>query len=187
MKLKDMMYVSLLTAIVAALGLLPPIVLPFTPVPITSQSLGVMLAGAILGARRGCMSLLIFVLLVAIGAPILSGGRGGFGVIVGPSGGYIIGYIIGAFIVGLLVEKFWNSLTTLKIFLFNIVGGIFVVYLLGVSYYAHVSNLNIGEAAISALVYIPGDLIKALVAAVIAMKMKKSYPLIQKVNKKEAA
>ena len=89
MKTKEMMYVSLFTAIVAALGILPPVTLPFIPVPITAQTLGVMLAGTVLGARLGGLSLLVFLLLVLAGAPVLSGGRGGLGVIFGPSGGFI--------------------------------------------------------------------------------------------------
>src|SRR5690625_7350257 len=75
MKLQDMMYISLFAAIVGVLGFIPPIPLPFSPVPITAQTLGVMLAGGILGARRGGLSLLLFIALVAIGTPLLTGGR----------------------------------------------------------------------------------------------------------------
>lgn len=182
-----MMYVSLFTAIVAVLGLLPPIALPFTPVPITAQTLGVMLAGAVLGARLGGLSLLLFVLLVGVGAPILSGGRGGIGVIFGPSGGYIMSYPFAAFAIGLLVEKFWSNLTAPKIILFNFIGGIVLVYACGVTYLSIVSDLTWGNAAISALAYIPGDLTKAVIAGIVAMKIKKSYPLIRIENRKEAA
>lgn len=76
-----MMYVALFAAVMAVLGLLPPIPLPFIPVPITVQTLGVMLAGSILGARLGGLSLLIFAIIVLAGAPLLSGGRGGLSVL----------------------------------------------------------------------------------------------------------
>ena len=100
MKIRELMYVTMFAAIMGVLGLLPPIMLAFTPVPITLQSLGVMLSGSVLGARLGpkyaALSQLVFMLLVAIGLPLLSGGRGGIGVFFGPSGGYLLGYVAGA-------------------------------------------------------------------------------------------
>ena len=65
------------------LGLIPPIALSITPVPITLQSLGVMLAGGLLGSRLGALSQLVFLLIVGVGAPLLAGGRGGLGVFLG--------------------------------------------------------------------------------------------------------
>ena len=81
MSTKDIVYIALFAAVMAVLGLFPPITLPISGVPVTAQSLGPMLAGAILGARRGGLSILLFVALVALGLPLLSGGRGGFGII----------------------------------------------------------------------------------------------------------
>jgi biotin transport system substrate-specific component len=180
MKTKEMMYVALFAAVVAVLGILPPISIPFSTVPITAQTLGVMLAGAILGARLGGMSLLVFVLLVAVGAPILSGGRGGFGVFLGPSGGFILSWPIAAFVIGLLVEKAWSSLKLWNTIIFNVIGGIILVYLIGVPYMAAMLDLPLAEAFIGSFVYLPGDLVKAVIASVIAVQIKKSYPLIQK-------
>lgn len=98
MKVKEMTYVALFAAVMGALGLVPPIMLSFTPVPITLQTLGVLLAGGILGARLGGISMAVFLLLVAAGAPLLSGGRGGIGVFFGPSAGYLISYPVTAFL-----------------------------------------------------------------------------------------
>ena len=64
-----------------------------------------MLAGGLLGSRLGALSQLIFLLIVGVGAPLLAGGRGGLGVFVGPSAGYLLGYIIGAFVIGYLIER----------------------------------------------------------------------------------
>src|SRR5699024_12591968 len=100
-----MMYVSLFTAILGFMAFFPLIPIPFLPVPITAQTLGVMLAGGLLGARRGGLSLLIFILLVAVGAPLLAGGRGGLGLLFGPGGGYILAWPLAAFIIGYLTEK----------------------------------------------------------------------------------
>ncbi|WP_234854561.1 biotin transporter BioY, partial [Sinorhizobium meliloti] len=75
MNTRDLVLVALFTAIIVVLGLVPPITLGFIPVPITAQSMGVMLAGCIIGAKRGALAFLLLVLLVAIGLPVLSGGR----------------------------------------------------------------------------------------------------------------
>ncbi len=179
MKTRDMVYVALFAGIVAALGLIPPIPLPLG-IPITMQSFGVMLAGAILGARLGGLSLLIFVLLVAVGSPVLSGGRGGIGYLFGPTGGYILSWPLAAFIIGLLIELFWNKLTVWKVFIINIIGGILVVYTIGITYFVLITDIGLKAAIIGNLLFIPGDLIKAYAAAWIAIKIKNAYPLILK-------
>ena len=92
-------------ALIAALGLLPPIPVPIIPVPITAQSLGVMLAGALLGPKRGPLAVIIFLGVVLLGFPLLSGGRGGLGVFFGPSAGFLLGWVAGAFVVGVLGLK----------------------------------------------------------------------------------
>lgn len=99
------MFMSLFAAIVGVLAIFPPIPVPFIPVPIVVQTLGIMLAGGILGAKRGGLSVLLFVFLVAVGVPLLTGGRGGLGVLIGPTGGYIISWPIAAWIIGYLTEK----------------------------------------------------------------------------------
>lgn len=92
LKLIDMMHIAIFTALMAVLGFMPPLFLSFTPVPITLQTLGVMLAGSILRPKSAILSQLVFLLLVAFGAPLLPGGRGGFGVFFGPSAGFLIAY-----------------------------------------------------------------------------------------------
>ncbi|MFD2681079.1 biotin transporter BioY [Bacillus seohaeanensis] len=187
MKLKNMILVAMFTSIVAALGILPPIALPFTPVPITAQTFGVMLAGAILGARLGGLSMGLFVLLVGIGVPILSGGRGGLPSLIGPSGGYILSWPIAAFIIGFLVDRYKERLKMWNMVLFNYVGGILFIYLGGITYLSFVSALSWQEAAISALVYIPGDSLKAVVAGVIALQLRKTAPVARFIKEQKAA
>lgn len=187
MKLKDMMYIAMFAAIIAALGLIPPITLPFTPVPITAQTFGVMLAGAVLGSKRGGLSLVVFVALVAVGAPILSGGNGGLGALVGPTAGYIWSWPIGAFIIGLLVEKSWTKLNVWQMVIYNIIGGVIVVYIGGISYLAAITELSWLQAAVTALVYIPGDVVKAVFSGIIALRIKKAYPLIEVKNNQKVA
>lgn len=179
MKLQDMMYIALFAAIVGVLGFFPPIPLPFSPVPITAQTLGVMLAGGMLGARRGALSLLLFIALVAIGTPLLTGGRGGLGALIGPGGGYIMSWPLAAGTIGYLVEKSWQTLKLWKIFLFNFIGGIVLVYACGVTYLSFIGNLPWVPTALSALAFLPGDLAKTFVAGYITLKISKVYPLIK--------
>ncbi len=187
MRLKDMILVSMFTAIVAALGVLPPIALPFTPVPITAQTFGVMLAGAVLGARLGGLSLGLFVLLVGVGAPILAGGRGGLLTLIGPSGGYILSWPIAAFVIGLLVDRYRGQLKLWNMIVFNVIGGIVVVYLGGITFLSLVTELSWMEAATSALIYIPGDVVKAVLAGTIALQLHKTAPISKFRNEKKAA
>src|SRR5690625_7734945 len=90
LKLQDMMYISLFAAIIGGLAFFPPLPIPIIPVPITAQTLGVMLAGGILGARRGGLSLLLVSILIAMVAPLMTVGLAGLGVFIRHSGEYVI-------------------------------------------------------------------------------------------------
>jgi len=175
MKIRDMVFVALFTAIMAALGFVPPIFLSFTPVPITLQTMGVMLSGSLLGARLGGLSQLVFLLLVAAGAPILSGGRGGLSVLVGPSAGYIFSYTIAAFIIGWGIMKFRKP-TFAKILAVNIIGGIILVYCIGVPVQALVMKIKLMQAVKLSLIYIPGDIVKAILASLLTISIRKRLP-----------
>ena len=100
MSTKDLVLVALFTALVAVLSIIPPIPMPFIPVPVTLQTFGVMLTGLILGPRRSGLVLLLYVLVAMIGIPILPGGRAGLAVLAGPTGGFLLGMIPGAMLTG---------------------------------------------------------------------------------------
>jgi biotin transport system substrate-specific component len=174
-----MVHVSLFAALVAALGLMPPIALPFLPVPITAQTLGVMLAGSVLGARRGFLALLLFQLLVAAGLPLLAGGKGGLAVYPGPTGGFLTAFSPAAFCIGWLVERSWRRLTVPRAFLFNVLGGIGVVYLMGIPWLALSAGLPLDKAALGSAAFLPGDVLKAAIAASVAVTLRRAYPLIE--------
>jgi len=171
MKAKDLTYIALLAAIVAVLGLMPPIALAFTPVPITLQTLGVLLAGGLLGAKRGGLSLLLFLALVAVGAPLLSGGRGGFSVFIGPSAGFLISWPITAFVLGWLLSRFQN-LRLWQVLVVNLTVGIFLIYLIGVPVQAVMMKIGVWQAAKMSLAFIPGDVLKAVVASIIVTRLR---------------
>lgn len=178
MNTRDMVYVALFAAVVAVLGLFPPIFLG-TGVPITAQSLGVMLAGSVLGAKRGGLAILLFLILVAVGVPILAGGRGGFGVLLGPTGGFLLSWPIAAFLIGLMVERNWHRLNIVIAFLINLIGGILFVYACGVPWVAAVTEIGLEKAFVGSLGFIPGDLVKAAIAALVAVTLKRAYPIIE--------
>lgn len=182
MKIKDITYIALFAAVMGALGLVPPIMLSFTPVPITLQTLGVLLAGGILGARLGAWSLSVFLLLVAAGMPLLSGGRGGIGVFVGPSAGYLFAYPITAFVIGFIIQRI-KTLNLRNILLTNLTVGIFLLYLIGIPVQAFVMNIPVLEAIKLSLVYIPGDVIKASLASYLVFRLKKHSVFKQNLSK----
>ena len=183
MTTRDIVLIALFTSIMVVLGLLPPITFGFIPVPITAQSLGPMLAGCIIGARRGAASMLLLVLLVAIGLPVLSGGRGGLAVFAGPTAGYLVGWFFGAYVCGLIAERFVKEdqpeLTQFAAFLgASIVGGIAVVYLFGIPWLAYMSGKAFFETALASMVFVPGDIIKAGVAMLAGRAVLAGYPLL---------
>lgn len=174
---RDLTYVALFAALVAALGLFPQITV--AAVPITAQTLGVMLAGAVLGARRAGLALLVFVVLVAVGMPVLAGGRGGLAVFAGASGGFVLSWPVAAFVVGWLTERWWHSYTIPRGVAANIVGGVLVVYAVGIPHWALVGDLGLAGATASASVFVPGDLLKAVLAAAAAVGVRRAYPVIE--------
>lgn len=182
MSTKDVVLISLFAAIIVALGLIPPVTLGFIPVPITLQTLGVMLAGAILGPVRGALACVLVVLLTVIGLPVLAGGRGGLGVIPGPTGGFLLGWIPGAFLIGWAVKSFATAKAgafrqTLVYLAACLVGGLLVIYAIGIPWLAAVTGMGFARAAAGSAAFIPGDLLKAVIAALVARNVRRAYPL----------
>lgn len=173
---RDLSLVAIFAGVIAALGLVPA-VSPFGgAVPITAQSMGIMLAGAILGARRGALSVLLFLALVAIGLPLLSGGRGGLGVFAGPSVGYLVGFPVAAFLVGLLTERIGRPYRLHLGVMANILGGVLALNVLGIIGMAAVLGVSLVKATTLAAVFMPGDVVKAVLTALVAAGVHAAYP-----------
>ncbi|ACL69274.1 biotin transporter BioY [Halothermothrix orenii] len=144
--------------------------LPFSPVPVSGQTLGVMLAGLLLGSYRGFLSQIAYILLGVIGLPVFAGGSSGIGSLFGPSGGYIWGFLFGAYIIGRLFESFNNSNYIVKFF-FLVTGGIVVVYLFGITQLIIVTKMSLTEAIVSGMLpFLPGDLFKIFIVTLISQK-----------------
>lgn len=153
---------ALLTALCAQIE----IPLPFTPVPITGQTFAVLLSGAVLGMRAGAAGQALYVALGAVGLPFYAGGGSGLQHVTGATGGYLVGFVVAAALVGRLAERRNDRRvrTALPLFL----AGNLVIYLLGVPWLAVVAGFSVPEAlAKGALPFLVGDLLKILLAGLI--------------------
>lgn len=170
--------VSLFAALMAVLGLIPKIDLPLG-VPITLQTLGVMLAGCLLGPKRGLQALLLFLAAVALGLPLLSGGRGGFGVFMAPSTGYLIGWPFGALVTGWVMSMLPSATprsAALSAFVASCAGGLLTVHTFGVAGLVKLAHLSWTQAFFGTLVFVPGDLIKCALCAMVVHTVARGMP-----------
>ncbi|WP_243832241.1 biotin transporter BioY [Nesterenkonia aurantiaca] len=165
---------AMFAALVAVLGQLPAIPLA-GGVPITLQTLGVMLAGAVLGPWRGAGAIVLLHVLVAAGLPLLAHGSGGLGAFAGPSAGFALGWIPGAFLVGLITQASW-PLRVWRTILGTVLGGIVVVYACGLPVMAFQMGLSLEQAALINLAFLPGDAIKAAIAVTLTHSLARAYP-----------
>ena len=133
--------------------------LPFTPVPIAAQSHVALLLGALLGAKRGASAVFAFLMQGALGLPVFAKAGFGLAVLFGPTGGYLFGYLLGAYVVGKLLEK---GRTTLRTFSAFAVGSL-LIYALGAGYLA--TFLGLKKALLLGVApFLIGDLIKTVLS-----------------------
>ncbi|GAA1790931.1 biotin transporter BioY [Agromyces lapidis] len=173
---RDLAQIAVFTGLIAALGLPGALYLGGTAVPITFQTLGVMLAGAVLGARKGFLSVLLLLALVAAGLPLLSGGRGGLGVFVGPSVGYLAGWLLGVVVIGWATARLLPRYRVVPALLWTALGGIVAIYLIGVPVFAAITGTPLGVAIVGATVFLPGDVLKVVVTVLVAKGVHRAWP-----------
>ncbi|MFJ9743537.1 biotin transporter BioY, partial [Streptomyces sp. NPDC101166] len=142
------------------------------------QTLGVILAGSILGAKRGALAMLLFDVMVFAGLPVLAGGRGGLSVIMGPTGGFVIAYPIGALVIGLLTERVWKHYNLPLALLINFLGGAIVLYAIGIPWMAAAAHISLGKAITTSVAFLPGDVVKTVIGSLAAVAVRKAYPMI---------
>lgn len=179
MNAKDLIYIALFAALTAGLGTLPPFMLATLGVPITAQSMGPMLAGSILGAKRGTLALILFLLLAAMGLPVFAGARGGLSIFFGPGAGFVFGWPIAAFTIGFLFEYYWQRLNFIKAALCIGLGGVIICYVTGILWLNIMAKIPLMQAVVGSMLFLPGDLIKVILAANISLIIKRTYPLIK--------
>jgi biotin transport system substrate-specific component len=172
-ELRMMVFASLFAAL-AAVGAYIQIPIPFSPVPVTLQVFFVLLAGSMLKSKWGGLSMIVYTLLGIAGLPVFAGGSSGMGVLLGPTGGYITGFILAAYVIGKLSEKAEKAdKSGLFINALNMSAGVLILYACGFIQLMFVADIGPGTAlALGVIPFLPGEIIKTGVAAYIASTYK---------------
>ena len=166
-QLRMTVYASLLAALTAAGAYLS---IPIGPVPIILQNMFVLLSGLLLGSRWGLASVGVYILAGACGLPVFAGGLGGISRIVGPTGGYILGYLPGVFITGLIAEK--TGQKTIYDVIAMICGCI-IIYICGVTWLKVLTDMTLAKTlAVGMYPFLIGDALKIAAAAAIAKSLR---------------
>ncbi len=146
------------------------LVIPIQPVPITLGTLAILMAGAMLGPKYGALAVLIYVLLGLVGVPVFSMGRAGVGIIAGPSGGFVMGWVLVAAATGFVAEKLGKSYTSLVI---AMVVGTIVCYITGVAWFMFLTGTGLWPALVACMFpFLPGDTAKIIVGAFLARRCR---------------
>ncbi len=172
-KIKDIVFIGISAALIAVCSWIS---IPLPTVPITLQTMGVCLIAGLFGLKRGTLATAVYITLGALGVPVFSGFTGGVGIILGQTGGYIIGFIFTALIVGLASDKFKGRLLPL---ILSMVIGILVCYAFGTAWFAVVYAKSNEPASLLTILgwcvfpFLLPDAVKIAVAAVLANRLKK--------------
>lgn len=165
---RTMVMISLMAAVTCILGPLS-LAIPISPVPITLTNLAVYFSIYVLGGKRGTISLLIYLLIGLVGVPVFSGFTGGPAKLLGPTGGYLIGFIFMAMICGLFIDRTENRILQL----IGMCLGTAVCYLFGTAWLAKVAGMSFGAALSAGVIpFIPGDLAKIVLALIIGSTIR---------------
>lgn len=172
-KIKDIVFIGISAALIAVCSWIS---IPLPTVPITLQTMGVCLIAGLFGLKRGTLATVVYIALGALGVPVFSGFTGGVGIILGQTGGYIIGFIFTALIVGLASDKFKGRLLPL---ILSMVIGILVCYAFGTAWFAVVYAKSNEPASLLTILgwcvfpFLLPDAVKIAIAAVLANRLKK--------------
>jgi biotin transport system substrate-specific component len=162
--MRDLFLVVVGSLLVAALARVE-IPLSFTPVPITGQTFGVLLIGAALGSKRGAASLALYLVEGGFGLPFFAGGASGFRILTGATAGYLAGFIVAAYVIGLLAERGLERSVRTSLIPFLV--GTVIIYACGVTWLAFVLGSFDKALAAGLLPFLVGDAIKLIAAALV--------------------
>jgi biotin transport system substrate-specific component len=175
----DVALVATFAAFIAVCAILPAIPVPGSAVPITLQTFGVMLAGLVLGARRGALAALLYLAVGAAGLPVFAGGAGGVGVFASLSAGYLLAVPLAAALAGYLATRAGGlrpSVRYVALFASATAASLLVIHPIGITVMGWRGGLSVSEALVAGSRYIPGDLIKNLLAALVASAVLRAFP-----------
>jgi biotin transport system substrate-specific component len=172
--------ISVFAALIAASAIVPGIPVGSFGVPITLQTLAIMVTGLVLGGSRAAAAVALYLLLAFAGLPIFSGGRAGLAVLAGGSAGYIVGFLLAALLVGMSAEQIIRRLPAkrrgLWFFLAAIMVTVVASHMLGVLGMMVNLKLSWQAAFASDLIFYPGDIVKDAVASVAAVAAHRAFP-----------
>lgn len=173
MKNKSVLTLTYCALFAALTAVLSQFSIPIGPVPINLATFSVVLAGTVLGAQYGAISQSVYVLLGAVGLPVFAGFKGGIHAIVGPTGGYILGYIAAAWLAGFIGKRIGVKIIGL---ILSMAAGIAVCYLLGTAWFMAVTHTGLwASLSLCVFPFLIGDAAKIAVAAAIAPQLKKVF------------
>ncbi len=136
----------------------------------TGQTFGVMLAGNVLEPGAAAISMLGYLALGCLGFPVFAGGQAGVGTLFGPTGGYLWGFVLGAWVVGTLTRR---AVTIGRFLLANVLGGVVLLHLAGMGYLSYYLNISLSKAfLLGTAPFLPGDAIKAICAGFIGKRLR---------------
>ena len=162
--------IALCALFVALTAILSQFSIPIGPVPINLATFSVYVAGGVLGASAGAVSQLVYVLLGAFGLPVFAQFSGGIGVIAGPTGGYLAGYIASAWLVGLLTSRLGRKPVFLVV---SLLAGTALCYLLGTAWFMFSTKTGLWQSLLLCVVpFLIGDAVKIAAAAVLIPRLR---------------
>ncbi len=176
----DLALVAVLAALVAVCAVAPPVPTG-VGVPVTLQTFAVLLAGLVLGARRGAAAVGLYVAVGLAGVPVLAGGTGGPGVLAGPTVGYLLAFVPAAAAAGALgglARRVRPARRYAALAGAALVAGLLVIHPLGIAGLVARAGLSWPTAVAADLVFLPGDALKALVAAGVAAGVLRAFPAL---------
>ncbi len=169
---KDMVSCALFAALT---GIFSQIGIPIGDVPINLALFAVFLSGGVLGSYKGAVSVLVYIMMGAVGIPVFANFRGGLSVLAGPTGGYILGYLIAALVVG-MVSTYWGD-SFWKLVL-GMVSGLALCYLFGTVWYVALTGTKILPAlSVCVIPFLPGDGVKIVLAGLLVPELNKAVRL----------
>lgn len=171
----DLTQAAVFAALIVVLGLPGQLSLA-SGVPITLQTMGVMLAGAVLGPRKGTLAVIIFMVLAIAGLPILAGGRSGLVALSSPTAGYFVGFLPGVIVIGLLTAFMMPRYNLWLGIAINLLGGVLVIYLCGIAGLLIRTDMSLTTAITTNGPFVLGDVLKAVVAALVAAAVHRGRP-----------
>lgn len=175
---RDIALIAVFAAFIAVCSI---IAIPIGAAPITLQTFAVLLAGAVLGANRGFLAVLLYLAVGAVGIPVFAGGASGLAVFAAPTAGYLVSFPLAAWLVGFIVERIPRrgaAVRTVLVFLAAVVASLVLVYPLGIAGLMWLAGMNFSAAVTLNIGFVLFDLVKMALVALVAGPVHRAFPAL---------